>query len=339
MNLPTPGRPVPRTRRLRVSEADFEVAYDGPAVANGTMDVFEFAPALLAMGKLVRRANQVVNGDAATVSVKVKTSPAPGSFPADLRLILDTVQQQGALLVTMDAPQLLFMLGLLGDWGDGVGRINSFLDLLKRLRGKKPEIAYQDPPGVSLIINIDGDNNMVNADVWNLGRDGQAREYARDMLEPVTREGVTAFQVRRNKKVVASISKEEAEDILRGDSYARDDDDGLDHGEFTKWVYATPRSWSEGKTWHFVDNQGDTFVAAIEDKMFWADVHEDRIHFTEHTQFRVRGEWFQQRNKAGKLLIRHTVTHVLDRRGADDPQGDAFKGVPPRPQLGPGPRP
>ena len=70
-----------------VSQAQFTIAYDGPALRDGVMDVRDLAPALLAVGKLFDAANLTINGNAATVSVRVRAT-VPGSF----EILIDLAQ-------------------------------------------------------------------------------------------------------------------------------------------------------------------------------------------------------------------------------------------------------
>jgi len=44
--------------RMSVQLQEFQVKYDGPALADHTMDVRDLAPALLSIGKLVREASE-----------------------------------------------------------------------------------------------------------------------------------------------------------------------------------------------------------------------------------------------------------------------------------------
>lgn len=52
-------------------KARFKLLYDGPAVADGTMPAKTLARSLLAMQDVMDRANELVNGDAANVQMKV----------------------------------------------------------------------------------------------------------------------------------------------------------------------------------------------------------------------------------------------------------------------------
>jgi hypothetical protein len=58
-----------------MNTAQFSIYFDGPALREGTMDVRDLAPAMLALGDMLEHANRVVNGPEVTVSVRVKGFP------------------------------------------------------------------------------------------------------------------------------------------------------------------------------------------------------------------------------------------------------------------------
>jgi hypothetical protein len=99
-----------------MSRATFGLGYDGPALRDGTMDVRDLAPALLAVGQLFDAANRNLNGDAATVGVHVRAT-GEGSF----EVFLEVVQTYGRQLVTIfsgdevtAAVQLRDLIGIAG---------------------------------------------------------------------------------------------------------------------------------------------------------------------------------------------------------------------------------
>jgi hypothetical protein len=76
-----------------MSAASSTIAYDGPAVRDGVMDVRDLAPALLDLGALCERANTLLNGDRTTLSVRVRSDFKAGSFHINLELIQAFVDQ------------------------------------------------------------------------------------------------------------------------------------------------------------------------------------------------------------------------------------------------------
>ena len=126
-----------------MSSTSFEVAYDGDALADGTMDIRQLAPALLCVGKLIEHSNQVLNGDRATVAVHVKTGTQPGSFPVDLKLVFGLAEQVSAVFGgsdVKDAQEMLALLGFLGPTADGLSIISSLLAFFKITKGRKPRV-------------------------------------------------------------------------------------------------------------------------------------------------------------------------------------------------------
>jgi len=67
-----------------MSKAQFQLAYDGPALRAGSMDVNELAAARLATGDLFNEANRQLNADRTELSVKVRSDFKKGSLEVAL---------------------------------------------------------------------------------------------------------------------------------------------------------------------------------------------------------------------------------------------------------------
>lgn len=62
------------------AKSNITIAYTGPLVDDGTMDVQDLGPALMALGSLVNEANKVLNNDKSSIAVKVNADFRKGSF-------------------------------------------------------------------------------------------------------------------------------------------------------------------------------------------------------------------------------------------------------------------
>ena len=91
----------------QMSKSKFQLAFDGPALRAGTMEIGELASSLLAIGDLIRDANQQLNENRAEVSVRVKADFKGGSF--DIALLLDQSLLEQAKNVTVQVPQSIFL--------------------------------------------------------------------------------------------------------------------------------------------------------------------------------------------------------------------------------------
>lgn len=190
------------------------IAYCGPAVENGTMDVRDLAPALLAFSDFITNANKILNHDDSQISVKVNANFHKGSFEIELAVIKTLVQQLQGLWNTpgVDVGGLLAILGL------GIGAADcGLIDLIKKIGGRVVKSITQsdEQPGKSLI-QFEGDNNtiIVGTDVADLYRDVGIRKDMEKVLSPLKHEGINAFKIRRHnmgtKETLKQISKEES---------------------------------------------------------------------------------------------------------------------------------
>ena len=80
-------------------QTEFAVSFEGPAFVGHTMEVRDLAPALLALGQAFDRANGVLNGDRASVSLSIRAT-RPGSF--ELVLFLEQVIEGAGDILTGD---------------------------------------------------------------------------------------------------------------------------------------------------------------------------------------------------------------------------------------------
>lgn len=127
---------------LVVSREQFEIVFDGPALETHKMDVRDLAPALLALGDTIRRANQELNGDKATVNVYVRSGFEHGCFQVNLEVVQDLIEQLKNLLAddsVKSAKDILEWIGLVG--GATFGTVIGFLRLR---RGRQIKSVTQD---------------------------------------------------------------------------------------------------------------------------------------------------------------------------------------------------
>ncbi|MER9413660.1 hypothetical protein [Mesorhizobium sp. M0589] len=190
-----------------MSKSRFTIAYDGTALREGTMDVRDLAPALLAVGSLFDAANRTLNGpDAPKISVNV-VATAPGSFEIVLDVVQSLYEHARSLLVGDDVAAALNLTGLIF-LGGSVG--TSLVLLIRKLRGRKPDrIERLSPDTVRL--TIDGESLDVPMELLRLYQDLAVRKALEGVVsEPLKKEGIQKFKVLEAKKVQAEVSSQEA---------------------------------------------------------------------------------------------------------------------------------
>lgn len=198
------------TIAYEMSTATARIAYDGDLVRAGLMDVRDLAPALLEIGALCERANEILNGDRAQISVQVRADFKTGSFAINLEVVQTIFDHiKGALWgdSAQDAKYILEWLGLVG-----ASIPASVITLYRWLRGHPVRPEREDDKNVTIVIN----NNTIvlPREVLILYNDSAIRSRVEGALTPLLKEGIDEFQVRQGSDaeptIIERVSKEEA---------------------------------------------------------------------------------------------------------------------------------
>ena len=109
------------------------VAYTGDAV-NGSMDINELAPALLALSNLISEANQTLNHDNSKIEVRISLNFERGSFEMSLELIRDLPAQIKFFLFdsSLSLYEILGAIGLFCTISGG-----TLLEIYRFVKGRK----------------------------------------------------------------------------------------------------------------------------------------------------------------------------------------------------------
>src|ERR1017187_4910044 len=147
-----------------MSREFFQVAYTGEEFADGSMDVYELAPALLALGELVKVSNDILNGESAKSSLRVESEFKTGSFEISLVVDQSLIETAKTLFGgggALDATHLVE--AIFGTVTAATGMIIGILKVYKVLKGEKGRKIVHDSSTNTTII-VKGDGNTVNVD-------------------------------------------------------------------------------------------------------------------------------------------------------------------------------
>ena len=185
------------------SAVEIVVAYEGPAVAEHRMPVADLAPALLALEQTFVRTNALLNGDRGSVSLEVR-APQQGSFEivvTVLQVLEGASDFLSADFISSAANAKELLLG-------GPGLTGGLYYLIKRLRGRRPEIINPE----SDIVTLQADNLQLSVpnEIVKLFLDSTLRQDIENTVRPVTKDGVDRVIFREGSAALETIEKDEA---------------------------------------------------------------------------------------------------------------------------------
>lgn len=249
------------------------VAYTGEAVNDGTMDINELAPALLALSNLISEANQTLNNDGSKIEVRISSHFERGSFEMILNLIRSLPQQMKLWFSDSGYTlgQVLNNLGL----ASTLSGVN-LLELIRQLKGKQPQKIERVDENTARVI-FEERELKVSLGVLKLFKSEKIRRQVEGAVHPLKREGVEGLEFRdaNNKEVVAKITTDETE-------YFSDFSQGEGLEEISSSQRLTLRilnvNFERGLKWRFDDGE-DKFYALVKDEKFLEAVETGRISF------------------------------------------------------------
>lgn len=179
-----------------MSSSSFQVVYDGPALAGGTIDVRELAPALLAFGDVIEQANITLNSGRTSVALRVNASFKSGSFGIDFSVAQGLVDQALALFkepVVVSAKQLAEQLGFV--YKSGAAVVAGLIGLVAWLRNRKiKSVVLLDDGRVR--VEVDADSIVVERVTIELLRNFKLRQaLERAIADPLGRDGFDSVAI------------------------------------------------------------------------------------------------------------------------------------------------
>ena len=180
----------------------FSIIYDGEAPSGNTINLRDLADSMLAIDDLFARANRLLNGGNASVTLNARP-PRAGSF--EVELVLSTVQSLlGSDYITSARNLLYFLFG---------SQTPGLFQLLKRLQGRTPKVTDISPNSVTIEadwISLDGVGEAENirivmpTEVFRLSQNKNIIKAASEALMPLQRKSVNKITVREGTEELDS---------------------------------------------------------------------------------------------------------------------------------------
>lgn len=281
-------------------EVEFSISYDGEALAQHTMDVRDLAPALISLGQSFERANTLLNGDRASVSLSVRATQ-PGSF--EISLILDQLFDRASDVLCGDLMTSAFVLKELLIGGRG-GGIVGLIQFLKRLKGKKPKKISE----TNNTITFEADNVRITipSDVARLYYDKPVRDNVEAVMRPLSKRGIEAVLFKEKGKEIESITKPEV-DYFNSEEY--DSDNIAEHVIPSQRLQITSLTFDKEGKWRLSDGANIHWYA-MDDQDFIKEIQRGK-RFGKDDILICEVLLTQRIEDTGKLRLDYAVKKVL----------------------------
>ncbi len=190
--------------KLEETQAQLEILFDGPALADGSMNVRDLAPSMLGIGELFESANRILNGTQTSVNINVKATSS-----ASFHIIYEVIQSQSVtglpfqeiIATALKTHALLF---------GGQGILVTLFFLIRWLRGRRPHVEKINDDLFKLTLN--GETYEVPLALLRLYQDTVVHRALANIVRPVKEQGIDLFEVRdNNRKLLQSVTKQEVD--------------------------------------------------------------------------------------------------------------------------------
>ena len=250
------------------SQAQLDMVYDGPALADGSMNVRDLAPAMMAVGGFFEAANRVTNGGRASVSVNVRATSA-SSFHIAFQVVqnLEAVgvleANIGDILATANSLKEL----LIG----GGGVAGGIFALIKWLRRRRPVVTKINESLYRFV--VDGETYEVPIELLRLYQDAAIRRNIEGIVNPVKAPGIDRLMLQESGRTVQEVTKSEV------DAFEVPEYQDLILDEVRQYAFSiVSLAFKEDNKWRLNDGQ-NTFSVLMKDAEFQHRVNNNDIAF------------------------------------------------------------
>ena len=199
----------PDTSDNSITTAEWTISYDGENLADNSIDVSDLAPTLLSIRQLCLQTNEIVNGEDAIASLRIRTT-RPGSFEVELVLVILNVAVNvlSGNVVSSAANLKQLLIGnpnVLGVFG-----------AFKRLRGRPFRISDdgQDVDVQDTIILEAKDLKIsVPLSVSNVLGDSIIQKSLHGLLTPLKNQNMDEIVIRDGNREAISLKSEDFDEI------------------------------------------------------------------------------------------------------------------------------
>lgn len=280
----------------------FQIEYHGDAVNDGSMDVRDFAPALLALGELLSDSNKIVNSSKSDIRLEIKATER-NSFIAEL--FVSFYQNIVELFSQEDTQAIGTLLAYLGI--SGKDAIKGLFQLILFSKGKEPKQVIKLGNGGSVQFDFgDGRKIEVHAPTAKLYADTKIRKHISNVVKPLKQKGIDSLEIKHQTEKSVEILKDEIISFEPPDVADEIITDITDIKVFS----IVSLAFKENNKWKISDGSNDYYVT-IKDFGFLQRVQKDVESFSIGSLLRLKLRTIQLKTDTG-LRTEYEVVEVVE---------------------------
>lgn len=294
-----------------MSKYALTIAYDGSALQDGSMDVRELAPALLAFGNLLEEANKELNGPTAKMQVLVKSDFKSGSFHVDFEIARTLAAQVGFLwnnITSYSIEQILNHIGLVTTIS-GI----TLLELFRKIAGRKIKSGTViEDNSIKIEFEDNSQSITVEKNVYQLFINLDIQSALQSILKPLEKDGVDRFFTEKNGKVEREISKSEMNYYRTPEVVKRSPVEKIILESTSKAAFKiVTASFEEGYKWRLTNGQ-DKITATINDQLFINRIDSNEVSISKKDLLMVEMKTTQWQLQDGSIKTENEIIKVLE---------------------------
>ncbi|WP_322997467.1 hypothetical protein [Castellaniella sp.] len=303
-----------------MSSTRFTIAFDGPALNEGRMDVRDLAPALLSLGRFIEASNRTVNGPDHPVKVEA-VATGIGSFEVAIDVVLPMWESLRGLLISADVDGALKLLQIIGLTATGgVALRGGLIWFLRELRGRSITSASHNKDG-TVTVRVPGEAGdqtsiVVPVEVLRLYQEISVQRELASLLKTLEKEAVDSISFYTHPKGHEIVSEPVV--LTKSDRAIVRPVEPISETviDTTQRMALSIRSlaFQEGNKWRLFDGQ-NVITATIEDRDFLDKVDRSVARFAKGDVLICLVRTIQMQTAEG-LKTEHTVLQVEEHRSA-----------------------
>jgi len=296
-------------RIFGMSETQFQIIYDGPALQANTMNARELSASLAALDDLFENADQLLNVGKTKQTLLVRGSFETGSFKINLTSTRSAWDRAKDLLNSDEASAIIAAGDLVHIVLFGSIGVVGLIGLVKFLRGTVPTKIHENDDGTFRVYRNKSyiKTEQQTLDLYNDYKTRKALEKAVQI--PLEDNKVTeiAFNLDGDPRY-ETITIEEREYFTAPDL----DREDVNKMEYTAYISLIKISFREGNKWSVYDG-ANTISVRVEDEAFLQGIEDNQILFGKGDRLKVnmRAEQYEI-DKA--LRTEYFITEVIEHK-------------------------